>query len=570
MVLESIQAYSKRLKQQSLIVLVGFSFCLVGLIGIQQYFNHLTSDYDTLINISGRQRMLSQRLAYLKSAEKKESNFKKELKLFLDSQDEIKLKTSSKIQKFISKTLEPEFNQYIFLLEQIQVEDDLLLIQANKILPLLNEVVTILEAESNEFESIEGIASGIVVLVSIVLLNFLYFSVLKPQRQDIVTHLTLYDEAKHALEESLKAKSIFLANMTHELRTPLNGIMRMADFLEETKLSEEQKDYVQNLKTASKSLLDIVNDILDLSKFESGQIRISPRNVEIRKVLLDIEHILVRKAQEKLLDFSLTTHESVPHHIKVDPLRLKQILLNLLNNSIKFTERGKVSLFLHLQNEELKFVVSDTGIGISELDLDKIFDEFNQVENPYVKTQEGTGLGLSLVKNLVELMNGKIKVSSTLNQGTSFYVTLPFEKADLKPSSEPIAEINTKLSYFPQRTLIAEDNKMNQMVISTILKKLNLEYDIASNGKEAVEMAQENKYDLILMDISMPEMSGFEATELVRKFNREVPIFCLSANVFASDKQRAFSVGMNEFISKPVNKNDLILKINEFFSREVA
>lgn len=570
MVLENIEIYAKRLKRQSLLILAGFACCLLALEGLQQYYNGITSDYDRLINISGRQRMLSQRLAYLKTIKSESEIFDKNLSLFKESQKDIRSNASLTISDFIDSELSEKFKEYILLLESESFEQSNLFEKSKEILPILNDVVTRFEAESDKFEKIEQAASLIVMIISIFLLIFLYFMILKPQRQDIVKHLSKYDVAKRNLEESLKVKATFLANMTHELRTPLNGIHGMAEFMQETKLDSEQRRYLDNLYKASKSLLEIVNDILDFSKFESGHIKITPRDVELDQVLGDIKSILYPRAIEKKLELDLELDGEVPPMVKIDPLRLKQILLNLLNNSVKFTKEGSVLLHVSKSDEGLCFVVSDSGIGISKDNLENIFQEFNQVENTYVKTQEGTGLGLALVKKLVDLMEGEINVESTLGVGTKFTIMLPFVEAEYKAQSISPEIVKDTLAFIPGKILIAEDNKINQAVISTLMKKMKIDFELAHNGREAVDLMKAQHFDLILMDISMPILNGFEATKEIRKFNSDIPIFCLSANVFSDDKDKAIAMGMNEFLEKPIKKSELIRSINKYYKPKAA
>lgn len=570
MVLQNIENYAKKLKHQSLLILAAFALILALLITENIYLNAKTSDFDELINISGRQRMLSQKLAYLKTAELAPDEFEIALSLILMSQNEIEKRANDEIKNYIKNSVTPIFDQYIETLRNKAPDRNLIYWQSQQTLEKLNRVVLLFEKESNYHQTLRGFINLALVLITIFLLITLYFVILKPQREDIVKHLRGYLRAKVEIEESLKTKSIFLANMTHELRTPLNGIIGMADFLAETPLNSEQKNYLNYLTKASESLLKIINDILDFSKTETGKMTLHPANTKLEAVINEVISLLNPKAIAKELNLEVNIAPELPTNIIIDPLRLKQVLMNLLNNGIKFTRAGYVKLDIYKQDNNIKFVISDSGIGIEKENLARIFDEFNQVENTYIKSQEGTGLGLSLVKSFVQLMQGEITVESNVNKGTVFYLTIPLEPAQKTLKETAKEKENLELRYIPEKVLVVEDNRVNQVVITTFLKKLGIPYELAADGQRAVDMAHENFYDLILMDISMPIMSGFEATEKIREFNSDIAIFCLSANIFGEDKERAFKSGMNEFLEKPLRKADFILKINRYFDRRAA
>ncbi len=570
MVLQNIENYAKKLKHQSLLILAAFALILALLITENIYLNAKTSDFDELINISGRQRMLSQKLAYLKTAELAPDEFEIALSLILMSQNEIEKRANDEIKNYIKNSVTPIFDQYIETLRNKAPDRNLIYWQSQQTLEKLNRVVLLFEKESNYHQTLRGFINLALVLITIFLLITLYFVILKPQREDIVKHLRGYLRAKVEIEESLKTKSIFLANMTHELRTPLNGIIGMADFLAETPLNSEQKNYLNYLTKASESLLKIINDILDFSKTETGKMTLHPANTKLEAVINEVISLLNPKAIAKELNLEVNIAPELPTNIIIDPLRLKQVLMNLLNNGIKFTRAGYVKLDIYKQDNNIKFVISDSGIGIEKENLARIFDEFNQVENTYIKSQEGTGLGLSLVKSFVQLMQGEITVESNVNKGTVFYLTIPLEPAQQTLKETAKEKENLELRYIPEKVLVVEDNRVNQVVITTFLKKLGIPYELAADGQRAVDMAHENFYDLILMDISMPIMSGFEATEKIREFNSDIAIFCLSANIFGEDKERAFKSGMNEFLEKPLRKADFILKINRYFDRRAA
>lgn len=571
MVLQNIENYSKKLRHQSLLILAGFAFILALLIAVNIYLNAKTSDFDELINISGRQRMLSQKLAYLKTAELAPDEFNIALSLILMSQKEIETRANEEIKIYIKNSVSPLFDQYIKTLRNKAPDKNLIYWQSQQTLEKLNRVVLLFEKESNYYQTLRGFINLALVFMTIFLLITLYFVVLKPQREDIVKHLRGYLRAKVEIEESLKTKSIFLANMTHELRTPLNGIIGMADFLAETPLNSEQKNFLNYLTKASESLLKIINDILDFSKSETGKMTLHSTNTNLEAVINEVISLLNPKAIAKELNLEVNIAPELPTNIIIDPLRLKQVLMNLLNNAIKFTRVGYVKLYVYKQdNKNIKFVISDSGIGIEKENLTKIFDEFNQIENTYIKSQEGTGLGLSLVKSFVQLMQGEITVESKVNEGTVFYLTIPLEPAQQRLNEFVKQKEDLELRYIPEKVLVVEDNRVNQVVITTFLKKLGIPYELAADGQQAVDMARENFYDLILMDISMPVMSGFEATEKIREFNSDIAIFCLSANIFGEDKERAFNSGMNEFLEKPLKKADFILKVNRYFERRTA
>ncbi len=571
MVLQNIENYAKKLKHQSLLILAGFAFILALLIAVNIYLNAKTSDFDELINISGRQRMLSQKLAYLKTAKLAPDEFNIALSLILMSQKEIETRANEEIKIYIKNSVSPLFDQYINTLRSKAPDKNLVYWQSQQTLEKLNRVVLLFEKESNYYQTLRGFINLSLVFMTIFLLITLYFVVLKPQRDDIVKHLRGYLRAKVEIEESLKTKSIFLANMTHELRTPLNGIIGMADFLAETPLNSEQKNFLNYLTKASESLLKIINDILDFSKSETGKMTLHSTNTNLEAVINEVISLLNPKAIAKELNLEVNIAPELPTNIIIDPLRLKQVLMNLLNNAIKFTRVGYVKLYVYKQdNKNIKFVISDSGIGIEKENLTKIFDEFNQIENTYIKSQEGTGLGLSLVKSFVQLMQGEITVESKVNEGTVFYLTIPLEPAQQRLNEFVKQKEDLELRYIPEKVLVVEDNRVNQVVITTFLKKLGIPYELAADGQQAVDMARENFYDLILMDISMPVMSGFEATEKIREFNSDIAIFCLSANIFGEDKERAFNSGMNEFLEKPLKKADFILKVNRYFERRTA
>lgn len=379
-------------------------------------------------------------------------------------------------------------------------------------------------------------------------------------------------EAKTSAENAAKSRQQFLSNMSHEIRTPLNSILGFTNVLLKTELDVQQKEFLDAINTSGKSLNLLINDILDLAKVDAGKMTFETKPFEIRKSITALLHSFDMKIREKNLELVEVYDNKIPPILVGDLLRLNQIILNLISNAVKFTHKGKIKLTIKLLHEDqenvtIEFVVSDSGIGIADNKLNSIFNLFEQAEINTSTSYGGTGLGLSIVKQLVEGQGGSVSVKSKLGEGSVFSVILPFGKANLKLEEEiilldPVSEIKNL------RVLVAEDVPLNQLLIKIILNDFGFEHEIVGNGKLAIEKMETNTYDIILMDLHMPEVNGFEATEYIRKTLKSyIPIIALTADVTTMDVSKCKEFGMNSYISKPIEEKLLYNKIVELVKK---
>lgn len=375
-------------------------------------------------------------------------------------------------------------------------------------------------------------------------------------------------KAKNAAESAVKSKSDFLATMSHEIRTPMNGVIGMTSLLAETELSEDQKDFVETIQSSGDTLLRIINDILDYSKIESGKLSFEETVFSLEKVISESLSLFSFEAGKKDLFLNSDISEEVPAFIRTDRGRLRQILLNLLSNAVKFTERGSVSLKVDLESKTTKhailcFTIKDTGIGVAQNKLSGLFQEFTQADSSHSRKFGGTGLGLAIVKRLVKLLHGKVSVKSEVGLGSEFSFTTRVKLASKKNLAELVltqGEIPNDKSdqlisnEFPLKILLAEDNSINRRLTNIFLERLGFIPDVALDGLEVITMVKDKSYDLILLDISMPKMDGYEATDIIHDMGlKQTPyIIGFSANAFQEDIDRALSHGMDDYLTKPI------------------
>lgn len=387
---------------------------------------------------------------------------------------------------------------------------------------------------------------------------------------DISEHkktLFALEKAKKKAESTAKAKETFLANMSHEIRTPMNAIMGMSNLLAKSKLDKKQQHFLKAIRSSSENLLVIINDILDFSKIEAGKMTLEYITFNLEKNINLALDTIRQKAEHKNIELNTHIDPNIHPVLIGDPVRLNQIITNLLSNAVKFTENGKVSMLCNLlgdtkNHNSIQFIIKDTGIGISKNKLDSIFESFHQEDSSITRNFGGTGLGLTITKQLVELFDSSIHVVSEKGKGSTFSFIIQFQKSTEELPSENPSYENEKNNLTNHSVLLVEDHEINRFLAQTVLENWEMRVDVAENGKIAVDKLKTSSYDIVLMDMQMPVMSGIEATKIIRKdIDANIPIIALTANAIKGDNDRCIAAGMNDYISKPFDVDVLYQKI---------